>query len=90
MAPKPRGVGLKALVAGPLRKELFLRLPLSITVDTNQCTGGEVHSAHLFTSKATLQVILVLEIVSLIRFRHGTRGVATGAAAPLSIILVLY
>ena len=28
MATKPRGGGLKALVAGPLKKELFLRLPL--------------------------------------------------------------
>ena len=27
MATKPRGWGVKALVAGPLREELFLRLP---------------------------------------------------------------
>ena len=27
MATKPRGGGVKALVVGPLRKELFLRLP---------------------------------------------------------------
>ena len=27
MATKPKGGGVKALVAGPLRKELFLRLP---------------------------------------------------------------
>ena len=30
MAAKPGGGGLRAIVAGPLRKELFLRLPLQI------------------------------------------------------------
>ena len=46
MATKPRGGGLKALVTGPLRKELFLRLLfLTLKMDVYKMSGNEPFNA---------------------------------------------
>ena len=68
MANKPRGGGLKALVAGPLRKELVLRLPLAEKLSSQLATTRKMpivrNNGYILLVKALKAVIIRLRIKS--------------------------
>ena len=56
MASKPRGEGLKALVTGPLRKELFCGFPFGLRSIKKTAHAHNVFFGFVFSASLELRV----------------------------------